>query len=85
MRDKIAYWRREIPEAAGVPGAGNLLEIQRELQLPPAGGFGGTPTYSWTGEVFAGDLLGWRQPDLLEWRALHTGQSPTGPPGGRSV
>ena len=60
-RGKIAFWRQNIPEAAGEPTAENLLEVQRALQLEAnwaGGGAGDAVQY--------GDLIGWRQRDLQD-------------------
>ena len=68
LEEKISFWRRHIPIAGGTPGDLNLMELQRHIQLqwsvdPP--------------EVLMGDLLGWRQADLIGWMLRHPGASPT--------
>ena len=79
LDEKIAFWRQNIPDAAGatIPD-GYLLEAQRDLQLN--GVLGGIAA----GTCLHGDLVGWRQTDLCTWRQMHPGVSPTAPTGASS-
>ena len=63
LEDKIQFWRDNIPEARGIPEAGNLLVLQRHMQMdaswsqrPPSGS-----------AVLYGDLVDWRQADLHDY------------------
>ena len=71
LEDKIAFWRANIPSAAGLPGVVNLMALQRQLQL-------NWPLHGEAPEVLMGDLLGWRHADLQDWARTHPGASPTG-------
>ena len=74
LQEKIAFWRTNIPDAAGVTVPdGQLLQAQRDLQLQ--GVLGGIAA----GSSLYGDLVGWRQTDLCTWRQMHPGVSPTAP------
>ena len=59
--------------AGGAP-AGNMLELQRTMQLQWA-----EDAHADAPEVLLGDLLGWRQSDLGGWMANHPGASPSAP------
>ena len=74
LEDKVAFWRRAIPIAAGLRAggapAGNMLELQRTMQLQ--GAAADDPP-----EVLSGDLVGWRQTDLGGWIASHPAAAPS--------
>ena len=72
LDDKIAFWRAQIPVAAGGAPAGNMLELQRAMQLQ--GAAADDPP-----EVLSGDLVGWRQTDLGAWIASHPAAAPSAP------
>ena len=73
LAQKIAFWRRSIPIAGGLPGGDNLMELQRSLQSDFHGP-GAAP------EVLMGDLVGWRHADLQAFARMHPGESPTAAP-----
>ena len=70
LQDKIAFWRVDIPIAAGLQHRPNMLDLQRRLQVTPRAP-GADP------EVLHGDLVGWRQSDLQDWAAGHPAASAT--------
>ena len=74
LQSKIDFWRQKIPEASGAPGHRNLLEEQRELQLYAVDANGEPQEHP---EVLIGDLLPWRQADLLEYHEANLWVSPT--------
>ena len=70
LQDKIDFWRTHIPEAAGRPEVTNFLLAQQQLQLA-------TLENLEEGEILMGDLVDWRQRDLLDWLLQFPGVSPT--------
>ncbi len=69
LQQKIHFWRANIPEAAGSPEVANLLEAQRELQIAEE------VRQLEGGSVLYGDLVAWRQADLLEWMDYHPAEA----------
>ena len=75
LQDKIAFWRANIPAAAGFPApAPNLVELQRTLQLGWYAADGVAPP-----AVLQNNLVGWRQADLHAWTAANPGHSMSSP------
>ena len=74
LQSKIDFWRQKIPEASGAPGHRNLLEEQRELQLYAVDANEEPQEHP---EVLLGDLVPWRQADLLEYHEANPWVSPT--------
>ena len=82
LQDKIAFWRREIPEATGNPACRNVLLAQRSLQQDTQV-VGLLETWMQQPIILVGDLAGWRQGDLLDYIRQYPAGSPTtwAPPG----
>ena len=73
LQDKIEFCRRSIPEAVGNPRLlTDLMQAQRDLQVSWEDGVA-----PWReGEVLWGDLVAWRNKDLIDWMYRTPGVSP---------
>ena len=70
LEDKIEFWRAQIPEAVGQPGVHNFLLEQQQVQIASIG------LLAQPGELLYGDLVAWRQNDLLDWNLERPGAWP---------
>ena len=68
---KIAFWRQQIPEARGIAMMANFLDDQLNLQLESGEIDLGNPDV-----LVYGDLVAWRQRDLLSWMQTYPEKSP---------
>ena len=75
LQEKIEFWRKNIPEAAGVvhTNTSNALKIQRRMQVN--GSIGSLDM----GCILQGDLLPWTYEDLQGWTEDMGNRSATGP------
>ena len=70
LEDKIQFWRQTIPEAVGNPEVTNFLLEQQAVQMDNMG------LQAQPGELLYGDLVAWRQNDLLDWNLERPGAWP---------